>query len=637
MRLVWLELRGYRRFESAKINLDAPVVALVGPNEAGKSSLLHAIVAAGSFDEFDERDFTRNLEPQVQILDALFALDSNDHAALRDRVPEAPKLRWYRVWKDRSGKLHHQTIPEVAWLGEAASRTRDSLTKLRALNWANSAPEHILQLVDEVILLIPESDMAKDYEDEELEQLEELKNLLIDIDDTKNPKTLFHACDNISTMIVEERQRRPQYIALEILDSRQPRILQFSASDRTIRTDYELQNPNTWTDGLRNLARLANLDLDDLARVSSEERSELREDFLKEANEHLERVFADRWSQAKLTIHLGVQGTRLEIFVSSDGGGLYRLEDRSDGLRTYLALIAFLDMKDLEIPPILVFDEAESHLHWDAQADLIRVLYEQKIASQVIYSTHSPGCLPNDLGHGVRAIVPTVPDRSVVKNWVWEDSSGFRPLLIHMGASTAALTPHRFAVATEGVADFIVLPSLLRAATGQDSLSYQIVPGIAQLSPDRLRSIDSESDAIVYLTDGDDGGQQLSKELKRAGISEERIFSLSQGVVLEDLIHGPTLVDAIEKELGRSGQPPSNPLKLPNSGRSKYLKEWYDQSGVEPPSKRAIASHVLELTTRQPELEYRQILAERYRSELKELHQSFLNIFMEYDAERTTW
>ena len=79
---------------------------------------------------------------------------------------------------------------------------------------------------------------------------------------------------------------------------------------------------------------------------------------------------------------------------------MYRWEERSDGLRTYLALIAFLSSKDLSTPPVLVFDEAESHLHWDAQADLINVLYDQNMASQIVYSTHSPGCLRMILGMG---------------------------------------------------------------------------------------------------------------------------------------------------------------------------------------------------------------------------------------------
>ena len=635
MRLVWLELRGYRRFENAKINLDAPVVALVGPNEAGKSSLLKALVDVVRTGDFDERDFTRGAEHGDPVLAAIFLLNETDREILREKVPEASEVRWYHIWQDKSGEILGKTIPSVPWSGTAAERARKSLEKLRKLKWMDSVSERTAEQIDEIQSLLGESRTSRIYDESELEGLDYLRTELLEEVEGDSPATLNRVCSSIADMIAAESRQRPQDAALDLLRSRLPSVLAFSESDRTIRTDYELQDSNSWTDGLRNLARLANLDLNDLARVSSEGRSELREDLLKEANNHLEHIFAARWSQAKLSIRLGVQGTRLEIFVASDGGKLYRLEDRSDGLRTYLALIAFLDMKELTIAPILVFDEAESHLHWDAQADLIRVLYEQIIASQVIYSTHSPGCLPHDLGHGVRAIVPTEPDRSTVRNWVWENDAGFRPLLVHMGASTAALTPHRFAVATEGVADFILLPSLMRAATNTDSLPYQIVPGLAHLSRDGLRSLDSESDAMVYLTDGDAGGMQLAKQLRQESIPKEQLFSLPKGVVLEDLIYGPTLGDAIQEELRRSGQLVSKPLKLPNSGRSAYLKEWYSKAGVKPPSKRAIASRVLELTARQPELNDRPLLTEKYRSKLIKLHESFLHIFEEYGDNRT--
>ncbi len=80
------------------MNLDAPVIALVGPNEAGKSTLLEAIVAVGRSGEFNPRDITRNLQPQGRVLEATFLLDEDDREALQDSVPEALNVRWYRVW-----------------------------------------------------------------------------------------------------------------------------------------------------------------------------------------------------------------------------------------------------------------------------------------------------------------------------------------------------------------------------------------------------------------------------------------------------------------------------------------------------------------------------------------------------------
>ena len=627
MRIVWLTLHRYRRFENTTVNLDAPVVALIGPNEAGKSSLLQALIDVEKSGEFDIRDITRDLNPQGRVLEAMFLLDDADREILRDSVPEASDVRWYLVWKNESGERLHETMPDVPWTGEAAGRARKSLTKLRGMRWAGSAPEDLIERLDTVISWIPDPEAPREYAEHELNEIEGLGADLADAIDDRTPATLQSTCQAISAMVSDESRPRPQTVALDLLESRRPRILEFSESDRTLQTNYNLQDPASWTNSLRNLARLAELDLQRLADAAAGGPPEIRVEVLRQANIHLDDSFAVRWSQSKLTVHLDVQGSILEIYVASDEGGLYRLEDRSDGLRTYLALVAFLDNKSLTTPPVLVFDEAESHLHWDAQADLINVLYEQDMVSQVVYSTHSPGCLPHDLGHGVRAIVPTAADRSEVTNWIWETDAGLRPMLVHMGASTAALTPHRYAVGTEGVSDFILLPSLIRTAIGADSLPYQVVPGLAHLSREGLRSLDSECDTLAYLTDGDAGGKKLLQWLGDEGIPEGRLFSLPDDVVLEDLVCGATLAAAIREELRRSGNERDQPMSLPEVGRSSYLDGWYESVEVSPPSKRAVASRVLEINARRLQMEPMPLLEERYSPALRQLHDMFLAAF----------
>ena len=45
MRLTMIGVHGFKRFEViSTMNVDAKVIAIVGPNEAGKSSLLEALV-----------------------------------------------------------------------------------------------------------------------------------------------------------------------------------------------------------------------------------------------------------------------------------------------------------------------------------------------------------------------------------------------------------------------------------------------------------------------------------------------------------------------------------------------------------------------------------------------------------------
>jgi AAA domain, putative AbiEii toxin, Type IV TA system len=125
--------------------------------------------------------------------------------------------------------------------------------------------------------------------------------------------------------------------------------------------------------------------------------------------------------------------------------------EHSDGLKAFVALRAFVARAAIEdddqVKPIVLVDEADRHLHYDAQADLVTVFEEQDEAAQVIYTTHSAGCLPRDLGLGIRAIVPKVSevdgeirqgDHSEAINRFWTKGPGFSPLLLAMGAGAFA-------------------------------------------------------------------------------------------------------------------------------------------------------------------------------------------------------
>jgi predicted ATP-dependent endonuclease of OLD family len=251
--------------------------------------------------------------------------------------------------------------------------------------------------------------------------------------------------------------------------------------------------------------------------------------------------------------------------------------------------------------PILLVDEVEQHLHYDAQADVIQMLSKQEGAQKIIYTTHSIGCLPNDLGCGVKVIVKTGPD-SAIKQSFWDSNRpGYYPLLSGMGAFSLAFIPLRMAVVGEGPSEMLLLPTLLREVTGKPSLPYQVLPGLSVANAASLSDLDGEAPRVLYLVDSDDGGREIKKTLRKANISPKKIVDLSEQqdtLVIEDLIDPATYVASanilIRKKRPDGPSIPDDALTGPNIPLQ--LKHWCKQNNVEELGKMAVAYQLLELS-----------------------------------------
>ena len=93
MRLVKMGLKRFRRFEEAEINLDAPVVSLVGPNESGKTSLLKALTTLLGHGTFADRDSTRGSSPEDTRIEATFLLNAADTESLKSKDADLSDVR----------------------------------------------------------------------------------------------------------------------------------------------------------------------------------------------------------------------------------------------------------------------------------------------------------------------------------------------------------------------------------------------------------------------------------------------------------------------------------------------------------------------------------------------------------------
>lgn len=217
--------------------------------------------------------------------------------------------------------------------------------------------------------------------------------------------------------------------------------------------------------------------------------------------------------------------------------------------------MCFLIAADLEISPVLMIDEAERNLHYDAQADLVRVLTRELQVHKVIYTTHSPGCLPLDLGTGIRVVARRNDDlaTSALENNFWtKEEPGFSHLLFAMGAEAAAFSAFRRAVLAEGVSEMILLPTLLRNATDGSQLDFQVAFGLSNLSAPR--AISSVALITTFLVDGDQSGDDKKKQLDAAGVPKGHVFQLPKGKAIEDLVDRATYLRTVNEFLAEQGK-----------------------------------------------------------------------------------
>jgi predicted ATP-dependent endonuclease of OLD family len=646
MRLVKLTLAGYRRFEKADVHFDSDVLAFIGPNEAGKSTLFSALASLDTSKPIPRADWTRGLEPTPVLeqvcLEAHYLLDKGEMeraASLGSQV--AP--RWYTWSKKFNGEFIHGLEPRPERdrrpreaVVASIEKTLGSKQLRKTLQRVSSAEndEDDTGIVDPLLSLAESlEDSGETLEEELLERLQSATAALRDTADRLPPragKAVSKLLDLLVSLSEHEAPPHPNNIMLKEMEKRRPKAFLFTDEDRQLSAEYSLSALEDPPAALQNLLDLAEVKAADLESVVDSGDHAHRAGIQQQINERLREKFSASWQQSAVYPFLHFEPDVLRVHVSARDT-YTPISERSEGLRTFVALWAFVALRQDGPPPILLVDEAESHLHYDAQADLVRMFYRQNAASQLFYSTHSAGCLPHDLGTGIRVVRPVYDDigndtgRSEVKKSFWTDSRpGFSPLMFAIGAGTFAIVPTRKAVLTEGASDCVLLPTLLREAMDLPQLDFQIAPGLASVSPNDVPELDLEAPRVVFVLDGDAGGDQIAAKLTRGGVQDWQILRLEKGLVIEDYIDASVYVDAVNEEVRRSNGD-GYVLTLGNlsdTDRPSCVACWCEQQGIRVPPKVAVAERAL--GTRGERL----LLSERRTKSLTKLYKEITEALM---------
>lgn len=622
MRLAKAEFSGFGRLAEAHINLDHKVVAIVGPNEAGKTTLLKALAYIDNGESLTVAQRSRGLPGDIAddqiVVRVQYRLNEEDQSAVDQLdLNERPT----ELWLSRTagpGETAREVVPaprkNLATLAEA-------LSELKA-----AATDAALAALEPAEPTDPEDGEGPEEPDERrVSFVGRLKDAVRGIDPTDTALAEGQAAELApATWVAEfndhgiggeiraalERVQAwidrpdPTDEVAETLYNRSPDILLFSDEDRLLASSYELseESVNTPPAALLNITTMAELALSDLWKTINNGDEGARETLIEQANQTLQTKFSQVWNQSKISAHLKINGASLEIRIKQDGRTITQFHERSAGVQMFVALVAFLTVKGQAVPPILLIDEAETHLHIDAQADLVNEFMTQTRAAKIIYTTHSPACLPPDLGTNIRAVVPD-PDngqRSLIEGSFWTQGAGYSPLMLAMGAGAAAFSAARKVVLAEGATEMLMLPSLIKNAIKAEDLEYQIAPGLSEVPAAMYPELDLEGARVAFLVDGDQGGMDLRDALIDAGVPADRIVTLG-ALTLENLLdpdaYKQVIVKLINEASGNSTVVDADVPDLPSDTTSlwpKVVGDWATANGYSLPGKRVIASRLVE-------------------------------------------
>jgi predicted ATP-dependent endonuclease of OLD family len=478
MKLAKAHVTDFRSVEdSGEFTLDH-ITSLVGKNEAGKTALLQALAGLNPHEatpvEFDrERDYPRRHLTQ-------YSSRHPDEDATVIRTVwelEEPELKEITAEFGENALVSHQVI--------LSRRYGDGEPRWEVQVDVSAAIKH---LISEEGLSASEQSSLKNAETTEhlIQSLEGLEE--------RTPKQ-----DNLLRRVKEYAYSQINSEILRSLKKHLPQFMYFSNYDRMsgeVRCDTLQDDINSGKidEDRRKGDRLflefliyAGTSLNEIMSADTYESFTAR---LQSTSNQITDQILEYWTQNPyISITVGVSEGRAGDQPPFDDGvvgrariynGLHRVDvpfsERSAGFIWFFSfLIKFAQVKNDDVPVILLLDEPGLSLHGKAQADLLRFFDEQLAPHhQVIYTTHSPFMIHPDRLASARIVEDPVEHPKAgrpkpIGTKVREDVLNTDPdtLFPLQGALGYEITQTLFigpnALLVEGPGDILYLKSLSRA------------------------------------------------------------------------------------------------------------------------------------------------------------------------------
>lgn len=526
---------------SSPVEIQGDVTCLVGKNESGKTTFLHALWRlnpAGKPEKFSVPDHYpawlekrhrmegKDLDTVIPVT-AFYDWEDGDRAAVEERFGKgvAPKKGELKLSRNYSNSLSwNHGCDEQAAVSNLVDAVPLPAEVQQAIKNAKTFEE-----------LVAGATAAKEGEEAESE--------------------ISKAADVISAEVARRFNNNKSFdLALDdLLWARIPQFFYFADYSklpytteikRVLKTDAAELSPGEMT--ARALLRLGGAENDYLLNPDYERRKRelenvanaLTEDVLKYWSQNPElRVQPEITQKTKQTAQ-GQQSVLDELKVRIwDGRHSLSLpfDQHSAGFQWFFSfLAAFSEYEYRSTPVVILLDEPAVGLHAKAQSDFLRFIDERlSKRCQVIYTTHSPFMVQPGRLDRVRMVEDSGKDlgSTVSKEVLARDPDTLFPL---QGALGYDLVQHLFVakhnLVLEGTSDYAYLRTIsdfLASKSGRTCLDdrWSLVPvGSADAVPTFVALLGTHLDVTVLLDSRKEGNQRLTKLSNDGYLEKKRII-----------------------------------------------------------------------------------------------------------------
>ncbi len=267
MRLTRIQYNGYKRLRNTGCNVDSKIIAFVGPNEAGKSSVLDGLEWLTADDEEPLPSHARarggSMTNSTEVVRATFLLEPGDLAAIADvRADVRPRL--FHLVRTGGGQVRTGTTPSVVRPRTVFERAVTQLAPLADAAPRESAFDEYRLHLAEALKYLNSDPWDGTLSEEQAEHLTALAELLdappqpdgdtgVTVPRLRRNARLARL---VREVVEEGRSEHPYTVIRQRLRDRSPSFVLFQSEDRVLQSAYDLADAALRQDPPRALVNL---------------------------------------------------------------------------------------------------------------------------------------------------------------------------------------------------------------------------------------------------------------------------------------------------------------------------------------------------------------------------------------------